>query len=413
MGYKEIPDEAIFQVAQHINDRSNKRYSIPIVGVRDNSETPHIFEIIPFEKIDECESRFYAIDGSFNSQEFYNGLSLAVYDAGYIGYLHGKQIRLNNLDDPITFGKIYYPNTILLANPNDLLAVYDELLNLEPVKEMLLFFNDNASNIFAYNREAVCQTVSSLLGFCQEILEWAMLFEILNLEETKKGDFVLKDGTLRSLNIKQKYLIQLGKYARSKNIYIVGITKKSPIKLELSYTLKQIDDYLQDDLKINYPFQEANPHKQKLCCWFEIPMQVLYGAYRGDSGNMFIKKALSGGRGFGIFHAARLDYVEKLQNYDWLISDLNIFDVMPNIEQNDNSTDINTVEHIHTELTRLTQEHYVLGYPYPLVDVHNFVSLKRDFKEEVINRVKFCLYKDKRMDNIDIENLFLDTHDRF
>jgi NurA-like 5'-3' nuclease len=68
---------------------------------------------------------------------------------------------------------------------------------------------------------------------------------------------------------------------------------------------------------------------------------------------------------------------------------------------------------IFKELTTLTQEHYILGYPYPLVEVHNFVSLKKDFKEEIIKRVKFALYKDQRMDNIEIENLFLDIHEKF
>ena len=413
MEYREIPDEAIAQVAKHINDRSNKKYSIPIVGVYDNSETPHIFEIIPFEEIDKSESSFYAVDGSYNSQEFYNGLSLAVYSAGYICYHRGKQIRLNELDDPIILGKSYYPTTILLANTDDLYQVYDELINMEPINNFIYFCKETANNIFVYNREAVCQTVSSLLDFCQEILEWSMIFEILNLNATKKGDFILKDGTLRSLNVKQEFIVNLGRYAHSKGVYIVGITKKSPVKLELSYTLKQIDDYLQDELKPKYPFKEKTYRKQKLCCWFEVPMQVLYGAYRGVSGNMFIKKSLTGGRGFGIFHVARLDYVEKLQNYDWLISDLNIFDVMPEIDSEIRTTDLDTVEYIHSELTRLTQEHYILGYPYPLVDAHNFISLKRDFKEDVINRVKLNLYKDKRMDHIDIENLFIDSHDRF
>jgi NurA-like 5'-3' nuclease len=61
----------------------------------------------------------------------------------------------------------------------------------------------------------------------------------------------------------------------------------------------------------------------------------------------------------------------------------------------------------------LTQEHYILGYPYPLVEAHNFVTLKKSFKEEVVKRVKASLYKTQRMDNVDIENLFLDIHDRF
>jgi len=55
----------------------------------------------------------------------------------------------------------------------------------------------------------------------------------------------------------------------------------------------------------------------------------------------------------------------------------------------------------------------ILGYPYPLAEAHNFISLKRKFKEEIVSRLKYSLYKDQRMDHVDIENLFLDTHDRF
>lgn len=113
------------------------------------------------------------------------------------------------------------------------------------------------------------------------------------------------------------------------------------------------------------------------------------------------------------FFAARLDYVEKLQNYDWIITDINIFDVIPKIEAKIKNRDIETIQHIFGELTRLTQEHYILGYPFPLVEVHNFVTLKNEFKEEIIKRVKYSLYKEQRMDNVDIENLFLDIHDRF
>jgi hypothetical protein len=410
LSYKDIPDETIQQVTQYINERSNKTYSIPPIGLSTNAETPQVFEIHQFTEIDKSMSRFYAIDGSYNSQEFYNGLSLAVYDAGYVCYQSGKPIRLNNLDDPLILGKIYYPNIILLANENDYFNMYDEMVNLESVKELIRFCNESIDNIFSYKRDAVCQTISSLLGFCQEILEWSLLFEILNLPEIKAGDFVLRDGPLRSLNIKQKHLVNIGKLAHEKSINVVGVTKKTPVKLELNYTFRQIDDYLQEQLKSSYSFKEQNPRKQKLCCWFEVPMQVLNNAYKND---MYLRKALTGGRGFGIFHAARLDYVEKLQNYDWVITDLNIFDVIPEIENDKQDRDMKKAGDIHKELTRLTQEHYILGHPYPLVEAHNFVSLKKNFREEVTNLVKLSLYRDKRMDHIDIENLFLDSHDLF
>lgn len=410
MPRKEIPDSAIEVVARHINERSNKPYHIPLIGIADNVETPQYFEITPFGEIDNNERRFYAIDGSYNSEQFYNGLAIAIYTAGYICYQHGKQVRMNSHDDPVILGQAYYPDNILVTNQDHLAAIYDELLTLNPVKQLLGFWAKKPEDVFAYDKEKVCVNLSTLLSFCQEVLEIALILEVAEHQDTKPGDFILRDGTLRPLQVKQTYLVQLGKHLHEKGIKIVAVTKQSPIKMELSYTFKQIDDYLQNQLKQKYPFVETDPKRKKLCCWFEVPSPVLKEAYQGD---MFVKKAIHGGRGFGLFTAARLDYVEKLQNYDWVIVDVNIFDAIPEIEAGVLDRDKATLGLIFKELTRLTQEHYILGYPYPLAEAHNFISLKKNFKEEIINRLKYSLYKDQRMDNVDIENLFLDTHDRF
>jgi hypothetical protein len=410
MPRKEIPDSAIELVAKHINTRSNKNYGIPVIGHEENIETPQIFEIIPFDQIDDSDRRFYAIDGSYNSEQFYNGLCIAIYAAGYICFHRGQQIRMNSLDDPVILGKAYYPQNILITHQDHLIAIYDEFLTLEPVKGLFDFLNESPEEVFPYKKEQICTNLSTLLGFCQEVLEIALVLEIIDLADTKSGDFILRDGTLRPLQIKQKYLVKLGKYAHGKGVKIVAVTKQSPIKMELSYTLKQIDNYLQDQLKHEYPFTETDPKRKKLCCWFEVPDVILKSAYQGD---MFIKKSTRGGRGFGLFFAARLDYVEKLQNYDWLIMDVNIFNAIPKIESENLERDRAELDSVFKELTRLTQEHYILGYPYPLCEVHNFISLKKNFKEEIIARLKYSLYRDQRMDNVDIENLFLDMHERF
>ena len=193
-------------------------------------------------------------------------------------------------------------------------------------------------------------------------------------------------------------------------IHVLAVTKNSPIKLELSSAFKKIDNYLQENLRYTYPFSINDIKRQKLCCWFEIGDDILANSYKND---MYARKGLTGGRGFGHFFAARLDYVEKLQNYDWVIIDINIFDSMPEIELSGMIRDIGKIKYIFSALTRLTQEHYILGYPYPLVEAHNFISLKRDFKDEVIKRVRAALYHEQQMDNVDIENLFLDIHERF
>ena len=260
----------------------------------------------------------------------------------------------------------------------------------------------------------ICKTVSTLLSFCQEVLEWALIYEISCREEIKQGDFILKDGTLRSLNIKQEYLVKLGRFLnKEKHISLVGITKNSPAKMDLTYTFSQIDSYLQDKLKPKYPFKKTDPQRQKLCCWFEIPDAVLLNSYGASSSGMYARKAIKGGRGFGLFFAARLDYVEKLQNYDWVIVDVNIFEAIPGIEEDNQVRDVEKLKLIFYELTRFTQEHYILGYPYPLVEAHNLVTLKSDIKEEIINRVKHSLYSTQHMDHIEIENIFLDIHSRF
>lgn len=414
MGYSNVPDDIIEKAASHINDRLNKNHSISITGADDNPEIPHIFEIIPFNEIDSSKISFFAVDGSYNSQSFYNGLSVCVYTAGYLCYQKGYQQRVNNIDDPVIKGYSCYPKNMLITNEQELYDFYDELILMPEVDSLIRFFNAQPEEIFPYSREIICQNLSSLLSFAQEILEWALIYRIANSDIIKDGDFILKDGTLRSLNIKQSYLVNLGKFIKDKGLIIVGITKNSPIKMELSYTFRQIDDYLQNELKYQFPFTSNNPKRQKLCCWFEVPDNVLMQAYRqGGSSNMYIKKDITGGRGFGAFHVARLDYVEKLQNYDWLVADINIFDSIPRIEDKKNERDIERLKKIFKELTRLTQEHYILGYPYPLVEVHNFVTLKKDFKEEVVKKVKLFLYKNKRMDHIEIENMFLNIHDRF
>lgn len=414
MNRKEIPQEAIDAVARHIHERDNKPTNIPIITIDGNTETPHYFEILPFDQIDNTDIKFFAIDGSYNYQQFYNGLSVGIYTAGYICYEHGKQLRLNDKDDPIILGRSYYPNHILITNDQDNFAIFDELLTLEPVKNLIDFLGVEPKKLWGFGentRETISYNLSKLLSFCQEILEWSLIYEIATLEITKPSDFILRDGALRSNNIKQEYLVKLAEYLKSKELIIVAITKNSPIKLELSSSFKKIDAYLQDELKPKYPFTlSKDPKRQKLCCWFETSDETLVAAY---SGNMYARKDITGGRGFGLFFAARLDYVEKLQNYDWIVVDLNIFDAIPKIKNKVLDRNYESIKMIFKELTRLTQEHYILGYPYPLVEAHNFVTLKKEFKEEIIRRVKFTLYKDQRMDNVEIENLFLDIHERF
>ncbi len=129
-----IPQSAIDSIAQHINQRTNKQYSISIVGGNIfNPETPQYFEIMPFEQIDNTDSKFYAVDGSSNSHSFYNGVLIGLYRGGYICFQLGKQVRMNNHDDPVILGQAYTPQNILITCEEHLFALYDEFLTLSPV----------------------------------------------------------------------------------------------------------------------------------------------------------------------------------------------------------------------------------------------------------------------------------------
>ena len=408
-----IPDDVINGVAAEIHSKTNKDYKIPVVGVPENLETPQVFEIMPFEQIDTPMTSYYAVDGSRNSHSFYNGVSLCFYQAGYVCFRNGQQVRLNTSADPVVLGEVFHGTKMLVLNETDRGDIYDEFLNLPPVASLIAFFSDKPEDIFAYEKKLVIDSISTLLGFCQEVVEWASLYDIVRRRCLGVGDFILRDGSLRSLNIKQQYLVKLGQLFHMKGVRVVGITKQSPIKTEMSYTYSKIDSYLQAKLKPSYPFRATDPKSQKLCCYFEVRDDVLEAAYSGTGSNMYAKKDISGGRGFGIFFSARLDYVEKLQNYDWLICDLNIFDCIPGIENKELARDTKRVADIMYTLTATTQEHYILGYPYPLVEAHNLVSLTGDFKAEAIARVKNALYASQQMDHTDIENLFIDLHSRF
>jgi len=166
----EIPDTVVNATAAQIHRKTNKDYQIPVVGTADNLETPQVFEIMPFDQIDQQEARFYAVDGSRNSQTFYNGVSLCFYQAGYVCFHKGKQIRLNNTEDPVVLGRVFHGDKMLVLSEQDLSDIYDEFLALPPVAALLAFWGDPPEDIFPYKKDLVIASAGTLLGFCQEVL---------------------------------------------------------------------------------------------------------------------------------------------------------------------------------------------------------------------------------------------------
>src|SRR6266568_5547367 len=151
----EIPAQAIEKVAEEIRRRTSKDYKISVLGTPDNVETPQIFEILPFDQIDTLDTKFFAVDGSHNFHTFYNGLTVALYRAGYVCFYQGHQLRLAENEDPLALGRIHQGSRMLILSPAHADGMYDELLNLPPVVELLKFFGEPAADVFGYGKEQV------------------------------------------------------------------------------------------------------------------------------------------------------------------------------------------------------------------------------------------------------------------
>lgn len=111
---------------------------------------------------------------------------------------------MNSLDDPVILGKACYPQNILITHQEHLVAIYDEFLNLEPVRKLLDFLNEKPEEIFPYKKEQISTNLSTLLGFCQEVLEISLVLEIVNLQRNKARGFHLTRWYATSLTNQAK-----------------------------------------------------------------------------------------------------------------------------------------------------------------------------------------------------------------
>src|SRR5438445_2149038 len=101
-----------------------------------------------FDKIDTPPFHFFAIDGSRNSHVFYNGISICFYQAGYVCFHKGQQVRLSGDVDPVVLGKLFHGTKMLVINEKDIGDIYDEFLPLPVVKALISFCEAEPGDIF-------------------------------------------------------------------------------------------------------------------------------------------------------------------------------------------------------------------------------------------------------------------------
>ena len=85
---------------------------------------------------------------------------------------------------------------MLVLNDADLRDIYDELLTLPAVNALLSFFGANPEAVFPYGKDVVTATPGTLLGFCQEVMEWACVYDIAQNSAPRRGDFILRDSAV-------------------------------------------------------------------------------------------------------------------------------------------------------------------------------------------------------------------------
>ena len=412
----EIPEDVISATAAQIHAKTNKDYQIPVVGVPENLETPQVFEIMPFEQIDQQTTKFYAIDGSRNSHTFYNGVSLCFYQAGYVCFQNGRQLRLNSTDDPIVSARFSTGIICSSLARRTLSDIYDECLGLG----LRLPPCSPSSGIAPKSSSAIRKiSVISNRGNSSRFLSGGigMGLHLRHRSERwprKTGDIVLRDGPLAKPNIKQRFLAKLGHlFSEYEEVRLVGITKQSPIKTELAYTYSKTRRVSSVEIKAQlFRSRRWTPRVKNFALTLKFAMMFLNHHIRVAVATCIRRRTSTAVVDVGSFSLRGWICRESLQNYDWLICDLNIYDCIPGIANKDLRRDTERSRR-HVQAYRDHPRALRPGYPYPLVEAHNLVTLTGDFKQQVIARVKAALYSSQQMDHTDIENLFLDLHSRF
>src|SRR2546427_11565706 len=112
----EISEEAIEKVAEEIRRRTSKDHQIPVLGTADHLETPQIFEILPFDRIDTLPNKFFAVDGSHNFHTFYNDLIAALYRPDYVCFHIIEQQPLTNNEDPLALGEMNQGKRMIIVS---------------------------------------------------------------------------------------------------------------------------------------------------------------------------------------------------------------------------------------------------------------------------------------------------------
>lgn len=188
---------------------------------------------------------------------------------------------------------------------------------------------------------------SKYAGILREVLEWAVLLKLAKKANTSKPNLIIKDGLLRSLELKDIVMQRLGeafkKAYQENGTLLVGVAKKS-----------RVLNYISMSITINNPFAIEEP------CYCRVSGELETSSYSFARRWMF-------NRSFGELHLAKLS-----REKSGLIIPVDIPEYI-----------LDRTKEILEYLVGCSKATFPTpGYPYPLIKAHDNAAIKV-FEKEV------------------------------
>lgn len=132
-----IPDNVITGVAAEIHSKTNKDYKISVVGVPENLETPQVFEIKQFDKIDAQSFRIYAIDGTATAIRSTMAFRCASFKLATFAFIRGNKLASIQTMIPLSSDRSF---TEIRCSFSAKKTLVTSMTNSWPYRSLLLLF---------------------------------------------------------------------------------------------------------------------------------------------------------------------------------------------------------------------------------------------------------------------------------
>jgi hypothetical protein len=273
-----------------------------------------------------------------------NAVAPVASDGGDIGLtFHPMNLEFIRVVD--SDGKVHIQEVVGLSDgPKALrnilrqepVATLARLTNVEDPADLSQFLHEMREDRWPPNMPPA--HVRNVIAHVRDIVEWAVLLK-LAWEKTSSKRLIIRDGLLRTLALSQPLVTALSESFRQayeeNGTLLVAVAKRT-----------QLLNYISVALELNGTFRREYP------CFAQVPERMQRKAYRGNN--------WLGGYGFGVLHLAKLSsdpdgWVLPVDVPHWLM---------------DRRKEV--LEYLASTARGSFPK---VGYPYPLVQAHEYASM--------------------------------------